>query len=328
MRDHLYAKKKVCPAVENDIELSEEIKQYILDNRIYRIPKKEDPKKTIQNIITYNNTMNNYIGSMDTLEKLQKYHQYNKAHLIGFNTHVQDHLQDRVQTLQNSDILYDENAQLSKDDILEIVDDVSKAASKQMKEFNLMYDDKVKKIRCYDDGEWTDYFVPKGVKLVIKAIQDYYLTAYEFSLIRKIQTARPHEKQRAEELLQEYYKFIASFDVDPMVKDKKDRDILYERFTSEWSNCRSQSAVVAEKFTELYWKIRDNLTKKETDAIRKHVFDILKQNTRHNIEKLNKNVVNLFNIDESFKELILKKGVDEKSSDEDVDDWGLDLDSD
>jgi hypothetical protein len=39
MRKHFTLLNKNCPAIENDIELTEEIKNYILDNRFYRIPK-------------------------------------------------------------------------------------------------------------------------------------------------------------------------------------------------------------------------------------------------------------------------------------------------
>lgn len=39
MYKHLYTLKKICPATENDIELTDEIKQYILNNRIFKVPK-------------------------------------------------------------------------------------------------------------------------------------------------------------------------------------------------------------------------------------------------------------------------------------------------
>ncbi len=41
MRHHLYEKKNLCPHIKHDIELTEEIKETILQNRFYRIPKKE-----------------------------------------------------------------------------------------------------------------------------------------------------------------------------------------------------------------------------------------------------------------------------------------------
>ena len=316
MRRHFY-KKKPCPSTKNDIQLTEDIKQHILENRVYQIPKKEDPQKTTQNIITYNNIMNNYINNMDPIEKLQKFLKHNQTYLIDFKDHLGDTLQCKVEELQNDDV------QLSKDDMLDIVDYVSKAASKHMKEFNILYDEKGKKLKMYDDGEWTDYFVPKGVKLVIKAIQEYYLEHYECHLIRKIEHSRvsTRERQQYKDLLNDYYKFIASFDVDPIVLDKRDRDILYDKFTPEWTAC-SSSQNLSETYMTMYTMLKDTIQFKDVNAVRKHVIEILKLNTRHNIEKLNKNVAKLFNIDESFKENILKKGIAPSNNDEE-EEWDL-----
>lgn len=44
MSDHLFKKKKPCPATLNEIELTDFIKNYILDNRVYKIPKITTPK--------------------------------------------------------------------------------------------------------------------------------------------------------------------------------------------------------------------------------------------------------------------------------------------
>lgn len=294
----------------HDITLTQEIKEYILENRIYHI-KKENPHRTIQNIITYNNTMHNYISSMDPIEKLHKFLKHNQTHLIDFSNHVEGKLQYRIEELQQGD-----DVQLTKDDILDLVDSISKTASKNMKEFNILYDGKAKKLKMYDEGEWTDYITPKGVKLVIKAIQEFYLERYECHLIRKMESKQVsiRERQHCGELLDDYYKFIAVFDVQPIVSNKRDRDILYDMSDERFFKA-SSSTNLSEKYMSMYKRIKDVLPQKEVDKVRKHVVDILKQNTRHNIEKLNKHVASLFNIDESFKELILKKGV-EHTSDE------------
>lgn len=39
MRKHLFSLQKPCPAIDNDIEVTEEVKEYILMNRIYRSEK-------------------------------------------------------------------------------------------------------------------------------------------------------------------------------------------------------------------------------------------------------------------------------------------------
>ena len=49
MIKHFYSRQKICPAIANEIELTNELKEYILNNRIYKIPKE---KKEIKASIT------------------------------------------------------------------------------------------------------------------------------------------------------------------------------------------------------------------------------------------------------------------------------------
>lgn len=44
MRMHLY-KKRPCPMTENEVELTNDVKEYILANRVYRIPE-ASPRKS------------------------------------------------------------------------------------------------------------------------------------------------------------------------------------------------------------------------------------------------------------------------------------------
>jgi hypothetical protein len=56
MNKHLYQLKKPCPGTKIVIELTDEIKQHILDNRIYKIP--EEPKApTITNLFINRRTI-------------------------------------------------------------------------------------------------------------------------------------------------------------------------------------------------------------------------------------------------------------------------------
>ncbi len=48
MRKHLLTLKKICPATENNIELTMEIKEYLLENRIYFIPKQTKQTKELK----------------------------------------------------------------------------------------------------------------------------------------------------------------------------------------------------------------------------------------------------------------------------------------
>lgn len=50
MRLHLLNKKKPCPASANDIELTDEVINYILNNRIYRIPEHTTTNKCLDSL--------------------------------------------------------------------------------------------------------------------------------------------------------------------------------------------------------------------------------------------------------------------------------------
>ena len=320
---HLYHLKKPCPSTKNDIELTDPIKQCILNNRVYHIPKKEDPQKIMQQTINYNNTMNNYISNMDTIEKITKLLKHQNVHLIGFNDHVRDTLEDHVEMLRQGDDIH-----LTKTDILDLVDVISKAktSGKAMDTFNMIYDSNIKKLKLFDDeGEWSEHILQKGVQNIIRVIQEYYLERYECYLIRKIRSVTLRERQHMEELLHEYYKFIAIFEIEPVVKHKRDRDILYDFGTPEAASYPRDRVDIVEEFMKKYRKICDTISHREAISVRKHVVDIIKVNTKRNIDELDKKVVSLFNMDEDFKQTIMKKGIEESASD---DGWNFTSDDD
>jgi hypothetical protein len=60
IRRHFYNIKKICPAIKNNIELTDEIKEYILNNRIYIIPKQEyhSPNKICNDLSIIKNDIN------------------------------------------------------------------------------------------------------------------------------------------------------------------------------------------------------------------------------------------------------------------------------
>ncbi len=59
MKEHLFKKIKSCPAIKNDIDLTDNIKNYILINRFYKISKEEKQHKEKTNIIKLPN--NNHL---------------------------------------------------------------------------------------------------------------------------------------------------------------------------------------------------------------------------------------------------------------------------
>jgi hypothetical protein len=79
MRNHLYKKLKACPAIREQLQLTDEVKEYILDNRVYRpleqyAKKNENTQKTVRRKTAITQAMrivvwNTYIG--DEIGKTQ-----------------------------------------------------------------------------------------------------------------------------------------------------------------------------------------------------------------------------------------------------------------
>lgn len=67
MNLHLYKKKKPCPATVNNIELTDEIKEYILNNRVYKIPEPE-----IKIPIISEEVNSDFIDTLNIFKKIHK----------------------------------------------------------------------------------------------------------------------------------------------------------------------------------------------------------------------------------------------------------------
>lgn len=299
MNTHLYTKKKPCPKIINDIELTDEIKQYILNNRIYKIPVVTINTHIINNntIINNGNTINNFIANMDPIEKITKYTEHKNVEMIDFNQSVEDKFSNNAKRLENNNYKY--TFELKNDDFLDIIDKISNISNgKQIEELNILYDPKLNRFKLFEDGDWEEMLVEKGIKKIIIILQNALFDAYEFYLIRNINSDKSYQKkQELKELLQEYYKFIGYFNVYPAVKDKSDGYILNDEENDVYE--------LSDKYWNLYTSEDKNINKTDTKSIKKNVIDIIKRNTIRNIDEMNKKVVELFQVDEIFKQKIL-----------------------
>ena len=139
MYRHLFLKKTSCPQLKNLIELTDEIKQHIMDNRIYIIPKVEKPTKIINNI-TNNNKMINYIINMDTIEKLEKYTNYNQLEILDFDDTLNKKFNKRADKF-----ITNYNYNNMTDDTTKLIEDVKEMSiNTSINDFNIFYDSKIK----------------------------------------------------------------------------------------------------------------------------------------------------------------------------------------
>ena len=293
MHNHFYRRKKPCPLFKNNIDLTEDIKDHILQNFVYILPiNRHDDTKQLNTTINNYHTVNNFIANMDVLDKMTKYLEYKRIKLLDFDKKVETKYMSNVRRLDNN--LYKFGFQLSSDDFLEIINEVSSLCDGESYEnFNIMYDNKVNKLRVYELGTWEEMLLNSGIRKIVQIIQDNYLDSYEQYLIKILNhTDTTHRKrQQCKEHLQEYYSFIGAFEVPAYVQNMHADNIREDIIDTYW---------------KLYTTTRDNLKRCDINKTKKDVVDILKRNTVRNIEEMNKKIINLFKIDESFKQDMMK----------------------
>jgi hypothetical protein len=294
MKDHLYKRKKQCPGSENDVVLTEEIKEKILENRIYKIPKEEKTPTLIQNI-QYNNTMNNYIKNLDTIEKLTKLMDYRDTELIMIEDSMERNFSVRVDKLKADSFKF--GYDIDENRLFDIIDEISRIRRGDLQHMNIIYDDKLKELNLYKSGCWETLILERGVKEVIEILKDIFFDYYEKYLLRRIYVSEPNfvNKQKYKEDLERHYKFLGCFELHPFIKDKDDMDILGEN-DGDYGKYS-----IEEKWMQKYKEIVDNTKRYEINKIKKNIGDILKNNTKRNLKDLNQNIIDLLNIDEEFK---------------------------
>jgi hypothetical protein len=302
MFNHFYKKKRPCPMSNNTIELTQEIKQYILENHVYNlqplvpanIPQRIGVSSTINNF----HTVNNFISSLDTMSKLSKYIGYKNIDIIDFEDKIENKYENRVQRLDAD--AYKCGFELSSDDFLDIINEISTICNlDSFDEFNILYDNKINKLKLYERGMWEEMLLNSGVKKILVTVQSYYLNSYELYLVRNIHNPKhgSFKKQQCVELLTEYYKFIGAFEVPSCMKGMVDADII--------SGESDTSHALEDRYERLYKVTVDNLKKSDVNRKRRDVVDILKRNSIKNIDEMNKKVLELFNVDEGFKTTII-----------------------
>ena len=221
MYNHFYKRKKNCPGTYNIIELTEIIKQHILENRIYKMPKtvKEPKAPTIIQNIQNNNTINNFIGSMDTFVKLEKLMNFKQIELTGLEFDIENKYSKEIAKLEGNKYKY--GFHLDENDFLTIVDNISKV-SENFDDFNVLYDADMNKVRLFR-GSWDTILIDAGIKELIQLIQDSYLYVYELYLLKNIygnDIVNLIEKQKYKENLEDYFKFLNIFDIQHIVLTK------------------------------------------------------------------------------------------------------------
>jgi hypothetical protein len=286
--------------LEHDIELTDTIKQYILNNRIYNVPKEPDTPQitTINNVINNYNLMNNIVNKMPAIEKITRYNEYKNIELVDFEDSIDERYHLQALKLNKSKF---KDYTLEYTDFKEIIDTITTISDVQ--KLNIIYDNVLDKLQIFCCGEWVSFLTESGIKDIIEKIQGCYLNAYESYLIRKIYNEELtfNTKQKYKECLQEYYKFLSCFDILPFVKDKSDGEILDSENNHDQSDFN-----IEEEWYAKYKQIDDGLNKSEQNKVKREICNIIKNNSKASILELNKRVMEIVQMDEEFKKEIIQ----------------------
>ena len=284
---HFYKLKKMCPSSSNNIELTEEIKQHILINRVYIIPPPQPPHQVILNqTINYNNTVNNLISSMESVDKLTKYMTHQNMPLLEYGESIENTFLKQVEGLKKDpdnhlELGCQDALILDKENLLEVIDQVSSLAQEHCENLNIIYDKKYNKLKLYDTGKWDEVILMQGIVTLLQKIQESYFNIYESYLIRKIEFSSLclQDKANIKEKLIEYYKFIGCFDISPYVNDKNESQIMYNEDDSRWDCLEFNDAntEIPGRYTNLYNKVRGETKTSEMNKIKRNIVEIIKK---------------------------------------------------
>ena len=88
--------------------------------------------------------------------------------------------------------------------------------------------------------------------------------------------------------------------LDAYVKNKNDKFIL-----SEDAESSDGGGEISERYMKIYNNTFDKLMKRDINNMTKKIIEIITHNTIHNVKDMNKTVIELFNMDEEFKKMII-----------------------
>ncbi len=287
MRKHLFTLQKQCPATQNVIELTEEIKEHILNNRVYH-PPKQSAQQVIINQINNNQQIINYIDKIDTKQKLETYIAHTNTELLPLEDKIKEHYQDDIEKCETMDTKLIDFS-LGTHDIMNIINTLTTPSG--IDKLNVVYDKTPDKLWMYDDGDWENYAFEHGVNELIEKVQSTYLNKYEELLLDKYDHDKNfQERKRAEERLKEYYEFLVAFEIKPLLVTSERKDIL------DYNS----------KYYSIYDKVLNKITFSHAKQIQKSVYHMVKTNCNSSIGELNRKMMDIICTDEDFKTKVLQ----------------------
>jgi hypothetical protein len=307
LRNHFKNRKKLCEPKANDIALTNDVVEHVLKHGTYVSAQQPvvvaSPTQVvnvtinqqIQAIVTHNNVVNQFIGSLDVYDKVRTFLVHTSSALVPFDQHVERFYGDVVQRLQDGhDVRY------RADDFLRMVDDVTRWSG--MDGVNVLYNAKADKVHIYDEGEWRDFIWRLGIFRIVEIIKENLLDHYEFALVRRMHSASVRGKQRCRESLADLYAFLAAFDLTPAVIDHSDDYVLND------GEDDVGSFAISDEAQKMYEDVRRRQATTGVNRLKREIVGIVKKNSASTVHDINRAVLQLFDANPTFRDVMLRVG--------------------
>lgn len=301
MRLHLYSRKTVCPAIKEDIELTEYVKNYILQNKAYRVSSQQVVSSVAEPKLQMNNSQNTqyviqqFAPHLSSFEKLKAITKYTNVEVINLFNHIEKKFIKEISKFQNH--TYKDTMTLKFDDFITCVHVFSKDIRNDLSTLNILFDDEGVSINILnDDDSWIDPHIEQGVVFIVTALEIMYLREYEKYILRELVTMPDNQhRQKVKEALYEYYKFITCFNIPPYCKHSDDY-ILYD--------CDASTHDICDEFEPLYVQAIKEVSSVDKNKTLRKVLSILKGNSTKYVKKMNNNFANLISNNDDFQHII------------------------
>jgi len=301
MYRHLFEKKKLCPAV-NPLELSNDIKDCVMRDRIYHIPKTKNKKRVNNNQYTINNMFFN-MSIPNRIEHLMDHFKLAEP-IKDFSETCYDYLDPLATPFREKDVVDDRCVFLNESEYSKCLEVVSSLTNKITKEdmgaMNLAYEMNKPIILIYEDGEWKENMLHRGVEYILQSVQQAYWSKYECCLIATIErNSNMRHRSECDSQLRSFYRFLTKIGLLPYVSGKDDQDIMLDYCNdNEYSETSNDLCI---KYQKVFDQEKKEVTKRETNRTIKEIMDIIKSNGKSNLEKINELFLRVFNIDYNFQ---------------------------
>lgn len=284
MKNHFYKKKKPCPSITSDIDLTEEIKQYVLGNRVYN----QSQSNFESRILNANLYKNNYVASLPIKPKLDTILNYKNNTLQTLSDSIEDKYRKEHDQYENKD-----GMNYSSNDLISTVGKAVK--SENIEHFNMLHDDQ--QLWINKDDNLTDVDLHSGIKEILDAIHSTHWYVYECYLVNKYWYSQndSQTKMKYREHLTDFYKFLISLDLESCTKDKTDYFIL------DGQNIDKYCTDACDDCMDIYKKTKNNMKNVEMSKIKSQCKTSIINTCKANTKKLNATVIDLMKIDQDFK---------------------------